>query len=497
METLRQWLVPSDPNEPSQDESTTREAPYLVSGSWGLSLFSHIRSILWTDALVQRGYEQHRDDMFKMPFLGSWATVVSGKYVEEIARAPDSYLSFQEIANDQLQLEHLVGPELSRDHIHLALIRTLNRNLKGVYDEIADETEYSISSALKKGKDENDWTSVNVNQWVGDVVFGLNQRIFVGLPLCRDEEWAKAGQSEDTAMVLRAYLLKIFPKSKRGDVQQYISRFTSSMSVAREMLTKAIKERMAMTEEDRPNDMLSWTISRAPGEEPDLKIICGILGLLSLVAQGTTSMSFGHALLYLVAHPEHASILHEDILQAMDGGDLTYQSLERMHKLDSFLRETQRLSTISNVSLGRIVMQDFTFSNGVRVPAGEMIQAVATGVHRDPAYYSDPLEFKPWRFYELAQAETLSTDRAATKYNMVGTSTTYLTWGLGKHACPGRWYATMIMKHLMAYLILHYDFKLPDSANGQRPADWNLTGACIPNTKANILLRRKEDNTIN
>ncbi|KIM23342.1 hypothetical protein M408DRAFT_332370 [Serendipita vermifera MAFF 305830] len=511
MEALRQWFPPSEEqallalspptalynwlnSEHREDESATKEAPNLVTGAWGLSLFSHIRSLIWTDGLIQKGYEQYRDDMFRMPFYGSWATIVNGKYVEEIARAPDTYLSFHETFNNQLQLEHVIGPELSQGQMHLSLLRTLNRNLEPLHREISDEAEYIVSQTLGKGKEEDGWVSLKAFAWVTEVVQGLNQRAFVGFPLCRDDEWTKAGQQEDMTLFFQASLLRLFPKSKRGDANEYITNFVPSTSVARKIIAKAIKERIEIPEGDRPNDLLSWTITRVPGEEPDPKVVCGILGLLTMVAQSTTSMSFAHAILHLVAHPECISVLREEILEATDNGDLTYESLEQMRRLDSFIRETQRVSTIGNISLARIVMKDFTFSNGVCVPAGEMVQAVATGVHKDPAHYPEPLEFKPWRFYDLTQAEAKDTydPRAAAKYDIVSTSPTYLTWGLGRHACPGKWYAAMIMKHLMAYLILHYDLKLPDSAKGKRPDDWVVAGACIPNTSARILLRRKQ-----
>jgi hypothetical protein len=108
--------------------------------------------------------------MFKMPVFGYWATVVGPKYVDEIARAPESSLSFRGFLNDvsrslwsvecinnkqQLQLELLIGREVSHDQIHLALIRTLNRNLDPIYVEIADETESAIQTELAKGKELN------------------------------------------------------------------------------------------------------------------------------------------------------------------------------------------------------------------------------------------------------------------------------------------------------------------------------------------------------
>ena len=56
---------------------------------------------------------------------------------------------------------------------------------------------------------------------------------------------------------------------------------------------------------------------------------------------------------------------------------------------------------------------------------------------------------------------------------------------------PGRWYAAMVIKHVMAYLLINYDIKLPDSANGKRPADLQLVGMHLPNKSAKILLKRR------
>jgi hypothetical protein len=49
----------------------------------------------------------------------------------------------------------------------------------------------------------------------------------------------------------------------------------------------------------------------------------------------------------------------------------------------------------------------------------------------------------------------------------------------------------MVMKHLMAYLLMNYDIKLPDSAKGMRPADLNIASIHIPNTSAHVLFRRR------
>jgi cytochrome P450 len=80
----------------------------------------------------------------------------------------------------------------------------------------------------------------------------------------------------------------------------------------------------------------------------------------------------------------------------------------------------------------RMAMQDFYFSNGVRVPKGEMVMAVGNPLHHDPNVYPDPTEFRPFRSLESIEAEGLP--KSSHKYDMVTPSTEFLAWGLGKHA---------------------------------------------------------------
>jgi hypothetical protein len=57
----------------------------------------------------------------------------------------------------------------------------------------------------------------------------------------------------------------------------------------------------------------------------------------------------GHVLFWLVSHPECIETLREEILEAIiPERELTFESLSRMPKLESFIRETQRLSGIGS-----------------------------------------------------------------------------------------------------------------------------------------------------
>lgn len=78
----------------------------------------------------------------------------------------------------------------------------------------------------------------------------------------------------------------------------------------------------------------------------------------------------------------------------------------------------------------RFAMQDYTFSDGTRVPAGTLITATSRSMHRDDAVYADANTFDPWRFERLRGADT----DASMKHQMVNTSAEYIPFGHGKHA---------------------------------------------------------------
>jgi len=55
------------------------------------------------------------------------------------------------------------------------------------------------------------------------------------------------------------------------------------------------------------------------------------------------------------------------------------------------------------VSISRIALRPFTFSNGVTVPAGTRIAVPSAAVHSDEEIYPNPEEFDGFRFAKLRE----------------------------------------------------------------------------------------------
>ena len=173
-----------------------------------------------------------------------------------------------------------------------------------------------------------------------------------------------------------------------------------------------------------------------------------------------------------------------------------------MVKVDSFIKESQRLNAarcstsfhirratynnsppfLPTVSMARIVREPFTFSDGTHLPKGTFIAVPSHANHLDESNYPDATSFVPFRFIDKAKRE--STGR---KVDMTATSPNFLAFGHGRHACPGRFFAAMELKLMLALIVMKYDVKL----DGPHPKNLWVGTSCVPNPKGEVLFRKR------
>jgi cytochrome P450 len=112
--------------------------------------------------------------------------------------------------------------------------------------------------------------------------------------------------------------------------------------------------------------MLSWIIDDALGHEKRENIRELTLRILTLnfAAIHATTMSFTSALFYLAASPNLAEPLREELQAVTAEHGWTKQAMDHLIKMDSFLKESQRLMGLGNLGLTRKALKDYTFSDG-------------------------------------------------------------------------------------------------------------------------------------
>lgn len=108
-------------------------------------------------------------------------------------------------------------------------------------------------------------------------------------------------------------------------------------------------------------------------------------------------------------------------------------------------------------------MQPFTLSNGQVIPAGCVIEVPTVAIHSDSEVFPDAHTFDPLRFYKLRTAVDDGGSGGQSALNQfVSVSQSSLTFGYGRHACPGRFFAANEIKIIMAKALLGYDFKMTE-----------------------------------
>ncbi|KAG7099882.1 hypothetical protein E1B28_001683 [Marasmius oreades] len=156
----------------------------------------------------------------------------------------------------------------------------------------------------------------------------------------------------------------------------------------------------------------------------------------------------------------------------------------KMRKLDSFLKESHRVSSSGAFGVFRKPTKDFIFSNGVLVPAGTFMVTAPFASAFDEKNYLNPSEFDGFRFYRMREKEGESL-----KHQMVTPELTFVNFGLGSHACPGRFFAVNELKALVSHTLLNYDIKLDEKDNKLERNDFS--GHAIASRRVEILFRKR------
>lgn len=141
------------------------------------------------------------------------------------------------------------------------------------------------------------------------------------------------------------------------------------------------------------------------------------------------------------------------------------------------------------VGFDRKVMSTIKLSDGTAILPGNIIAMPSGPMAHDQAYYDDPLSFDGYRFYRARAKEHEKAQQSENEYT--GIEPGNLSWGNGRFSCPGRWYASVMMKLLLATLLLEYDFEFPEGQS-VRPPNVVMDLHVLPNMKQKIIFKKTQ-----
>ncbi|PCH34176.1 cytochrome P450 [Wolfiporia cocos MD-104 SS10] len=460
-------------------------APLLsYLGAW--RYFREAREIL------QEGYSKHK--VFKVALLEQWLVVVSGSAMnEELRKIPDSHVSFMLAADEFLHTKLTIAPDVNTHPIHIGVIRgPLTRNLGLLFADVVDEIKVAFSDVINPQGD--DWIEVPVLATMAQVVSRASNRVFVGLPLCRNTDYLETVVNFAFDVAKGRDVLSVVPGMLKGLVGKLLPWSRRAIKRTTHYLAPTIQERLQKLRElgedwnDRPDDYLMWVIDEANKTRNAIDLAIQAILVSNFAAIHTSSNSITHALYHLAANPEYIQPLREEVEAVTKEYGWTKAAVGKMYKLDSFMRESQRLNGIVGISVMRKVLQDVTLSDGTLIPKGTLVAAAAAATHVDEEYYDHPDKFDPFRFSDKRLEES---ERVRHQY--INTSAKFVAFGHGKHACPGRFFAVNELKVMMAYMVLNYDIKFKDGVG--RPDNIWIWHSVIP-ADVKVMFRKRQVGTM-
>ncbi|KAF2871561.1 cytochrome P450 [Massariosphaeria phaeospora] len=439
------------------------------------------------DALY-KGYFKHPNTLFTIPTAHHPMTLVPTQFLDEIKALPESILSFQKQVTARF-LGKYTGLGVNDTLVHSVKV-DLTKNIPKIMGELQDEVGYAIGKHVGECED---WTPYPLYFMLTHLVALLSGRIFVGHPLSRNEEWLHATVRYTIDGFTGAEKLWNYPRILHPIMQYLIPEVRqvhSYLSNGGKMLAPLIKARQNtnLSEKEKPMDMVQWIIDNCdPKDKENVSYVTQTQMLISVVAIHTTTMTMAQVIFDLLAHPEYIDILREEIqrVKPTEEEAWTKAKIAGLRKMDSFMKESQRFRPPGLVTMNRQVEQDLKLSNGLTLPKGAHIGVAAGSNALDPELFPNPMEFDGLRFLKLRERPGNEN-----KYNFVTTGPDQLHWGVGTHACPGRFFASYEIKMLLAKLLTDYDIKLEGGAS-ERPADIALDIRVIPNPMAKVMFKKR------
>ncbi|KAG8807997.1 hypothetical protein FRC17_004185, partial [Serendipita sp. 399] len=226
-------------------------------------ILSTIRMTMEGGDLWKGKYAKH--SMILMPGVDHWNLVVRNQYIEELSRAGDDVLSFIDATDEALQVEHTLGRSTDQDNLyHVHVIRHhLTRHLGVVFPDMYDEICHAYEDEFKV----EEWRELELFTAMLPIVARASNRIFVGLPLCRNKQWLSHMIDGASNCVSTATFINLFPKSLRPIVGRLISRSKSRKRSVSVLARGIIEDHLKLAPEERPDSYISWLLSSAPPEE--------------------------------------------------------------------------------------------------------------------------------------------------------------------------------------------------------------------------------------
>ncbi|OTB02485.1 hypothetical protein M426DRAFT_195432 [Hypoxylon sp. CI-4A] len=468
--TSRQRLIPTIPviGGNSKESIRTNRAKFLHNSK----------------QILLDGYREHGAGFFYVPSPYGERLMIPTQFLEELKTAPVDKVDFVGTFIEMFEGKYTTMG--SRSTLHPRVVKAqLNQHLGDVMPTIQDEIRDAFEESFPAC---DDWTEVPVVETITQIVARVSGCMFGGPILSRNKEWTAASIAFAVDGFIGAQKLKRYPSFLRPIVARFIPEIKAIANhyrAAEKAAYPILQERERTGE--RADDLLYWMNEQAQGGEKEHTFLASILLKVSFAAIHTSAAAPSQLIFDLCEHPEYVEPLHEEYSKVMGAdGKIDKQGFYHMPKMDSIMKESQRFNPLLLVTFERVITEDWKLSNGYVIPSHTMIGVPTHAITMDPTFYPDPDRFDGFRFAKIRESDPAVEGKA----QYVASNPSSMAFGYGRHACPGRFFASQEIKAIMVYLLEHFDMKF---RKGQgRPESQQFETQYLPDHSATVLFKKRK-----
>ena len=196
------------------------------------------------------------------------------------------------------------------------------------------------------------WISIPYNSTVLRLVARISARVFVGLPLCRNEEWLRTSISYSQNVFITSVIIRLFPTFMQSWVAPFIPavwKVQQNLRLAKSLIVPYVEKRIDRQCNDpnyrKPDDLLQWMMNEANEQDGKPEKLAHRELVITLASIHTSTMAAVHTFYDICAHPEYIQPLREEVIHCVkEEGGWSRAAFGKMMKMDSFMKESQRVN---------------------------------------------------------------------------------------------------------------------------------------------------------
>ncbi|KAI1657940.1 cytochrome P450 [Daldinia decipiens] len=439
---------------------------------------------------IRVAYDQMKGNSLRFYTPESWMTLVSSpELIDDIKNATNDQLSLHAAAKKILMPEYTMNGFNWHDQRGIegiGFVRTLRTLLTSHLPQLTPGVRVIVDRtfAQELGRE----GSINVLALSKKVVTKISAYAFFGLDYAENTEFIDAAYYYNEDVLYGSELLRLTPNFLVPLVGIFIPLFLKRQRTFFYGLVAIIEERMNNPNPQKKyNDVIQWIIDTSPKSKPWTpgRMAFEVMAIWFGSVQGlATTLTF--AIYSLCEHPEYIDPLREEM--ESPAGSKFFIEGEGLPLMDSFLKECSRWTPVESVTGRRCTLKGFTFSDGTHVPKGEWVGIPVGPMLQDASKYPQPEVFDGFRFASPKLTGREHSRQPEGPSNFTDVSETWHVWGTGKLTCPGRFFVSYVMKHVIYHILDVYDPEMVEK-NRKYTINWRTLTLPAPGVKANFKAR--------